>query len=605
LELAEGVAPFSPIDSGDLTNDFETGREPEPSAGIFVNLDDDPELEIIEYGVSCDTVARALDVDHSTGLMTPIEDFPLPKKGTVMAAADLNRDGHLDFIKGQLPLEMVFGGEIGKRRYWEGDTEHLGCGIANAVGLEDMDKDGWLDVLIFLQNCDEVFQAGPGVAVFINLGNANFQNQTDAMLDGTAETASYAGYLTKLGDSEEVLVTAPVSCGGTQAHCIFRQDGHTDSGYPIYTEYFPTTGVPGFRAAEVEHDQDKPLSYFALMGMATADVNKNGSYEMAIATNPRFLLFGIEDLQYTDYSLELSMFSIPTLEGNHEQFGWGVAWLDLNWDGYPEFLTANGPDYVPFEPGHPDNMGPQQLAARWNAGNFAFGDVTESLGFGLAGEFRGLTIGDMDLDGDPDILLGVTGLPLRVYRNDLTAGEGLSLRLTGTTSNQFARGAEVFLLNEAGLATHRFQVSNQATPNAVSEHLVFLPSTSEGFVERIRIIWPTGIEQVIPKLATKQQHQIIEPESIIITPKSRRLTGHGEDSFRVEIVPRALDGSIADSEEAVELSFAYGTATVEKEDIPGKHRFKISQNGDLDSAVIVVKIGTKTLTVRPRIFFQP
>jgi len=603
LQLAEGVSPFGPIHPGALTNDYATGREPETSMGIFVNLDADPELEIVESAVSCDSSPRAMDVDFSTGLMTPLTSVSLPQKGAIMAAADLDRDGQQDFIIGQYPFQIYWGGR-GIRDESGTTPKDSRCWLAHAVGLEDVDKDGWLDVLLFSMQCWEDFVVGPGAAIYINLGGGKFEDRTDEMMDGASETASYAGYLTKLGDDEELLVTAPIRCGGIGAHNFFKQMTDDDEGYPTFSEFYPTEGVPGFRSLIMKADQDKPFNYFALMGMASSDINRDGNYEVIFATHPLFLLIGKEGETFVDYSTEISMLNIPAPETSFDQFGWGMAWLDLNWDGLPEFLTANGPDFVPFEPGHPENMGPQQVVARWNAGNMAFGDVSETLGFDEYGEFRAMTVGDMDVDGDPDLIIGVMAEAPWVYQNNLKAGEGLSLRLEGTTSNQFARGGEVFLMNEEGMATHRFQVSNQAGPNAVSEHLLFLPSTSPGSVDRIRVRWPTGIEQDIGNLKTGMQHTIAEPESIIISPASRRLE-EGEKSFTVEIIPRNLDGSINTESIEVSLSLTFGAANIEKQEVPGKHVFQVEATEELGSAILEAQIGTKKLQVRPRVFFEP
>ncbi len=63
---------------------------------------------------------------------------------------------------------------------------------------------------------------------------------------------------------------------------------------------------------------------------------------------------------------------------------------------------------------------------------------------------RGAAYADVDGDGDLDILLTTTGRKARLLRNELPADRNvLRVKLTGTTSNRDAIGADV--KNEAFL----------------------------------------------------------------------------------------------------------------------------------------------------------
>ena len=105
-------------------------------------------------------------------------------------------------------------------------------------------------------------------------------------------------------------------------------------------------------------------------------------------------------------------------------------------------VCSHGADPDPGGDKVPVEVGPQHTTAHWNRGGWRFADITELVGLDVLGDWRGLTVGDLDADGDPDLGVGGLGELPQVFRNDIaTEGRGLSLRLRGTTSNPLGLGA--------------------------------------------------------------------------------------------------------------------------------------------------------------------
>ena len=90
----------------------------------------------------------------------------------------------------------------------------------------------------------------------------------------------------------------------------------------------------------------------------------------------------------------------------------GLALFDYNGDGLVDVYFLNGAPLSGSEAASP----PQNALYR-NEGNWRFTDVTEEAGVGDRGFGLGVTVGDYDNDGDPDLYLNNHG-PNVLYRND-------------------------------------------------------------------------------------------------------------------------------------------------------------------------------------------
>ena len=111
-----------------------------------------------------------------------------------------------------------------------------------------------------------------------------------------------------------------------------------------------------------------------------------------------------------------------------ETMGGGVAVIDYDGDGKPDLLFANGRPW----PGHPAPAdGVPTLKLFRNKGDLQFEDVTAAAGLNVSVYGMGVTVGDYDNDGRPDVFVSCVGKH-HLFRNvdgkrfeDVTATAGV------------------------------------------------------------------------------------------------------------------------------------------------------------------------------------
>jgi hypothetical protein len=151
-----------------------------------------------------------------------------------------------------------------------------------------------------------------------------------------------------------------------------------------------------------------------------------------------------------------------------------------------------------------------------NTGTRRFGEVGRSSGSGFAAERvgRGLAVGDIDNDGDQDLLVTNNGGPLELLRNEGgNARNSLLIQLVGRASNREGIGARLRLT--AGGQTQVATVKAGSSYLTHSDVRAHFGLGRLDRVERLDVQWPGGRLETVQDVAANQIVTIRDGEGIV------------------------------------------------------------------------------------------
>jgi len=248
------------------------------------------------------------------------------------------------------------------------------------------------------------------------------------------------------------------------------------------------------------------------MGTELADVDGDLDFDL-FATNfakePNVLYVRGKDGYYDDRSYPSGLG-----EPSYLSVGFGARFFDYDRDADLDLIVVNGHIVDNVELADATQSFKQVPHFYENRGNGTFAQVGERLGpfFTTPDVGRGLATGDLDDDGDLDVVVLENDAPLVVLENaGKFPGRWIGLALVGTRSPRDALGA-VVTIECAGKRQAQPLVGNVSYLSWVDLRLHFgLGQIPPDAKVRATIRWPSGTTQTVPDLAPDRYHRIEEP----------------------------------------------------------------------------------------------
>jgi hypothetical protein len=232
----------------------------------------------------------------------------------------------------------------------------------------------------------------------------------------------------------------------------------------------------------------------ASMGIDAGDFDNDGDEDLFITeliTQGSTLYVNDGKGQFEEQTARAGV-RLPTLPHT----GFGTGWFDFDNDGWLDIIQVNGLVTQNLDTLGPDNPFPLQqskLLLR-NLGTGRFEDVTGRAGavFKLLEVGRGLAFGDLDNDGDVDLVVANDAGPARLLINQVgNRNHWLGLRLVGSDGKRDMLGARVSLQRSNGPTLSRRARSDGSYASA-NDPRVLAGLGRSSAAPRVRVTWPSG-----------------------------------------------------------------------------------------------------------------
>lgn len=501
----------------------------------------------------CSGTFVAHPLDHTTTVPGGDTVRMFEANGSGVAINDLDNDGQLDILLGNHAGNNTLLWNQGNLQFQREEMIH---GDTRSLTIIDLDADGWMDMVLTRRASAPNYWRNKGQRRFerevlpgisqplYSINWADFDRDGDLDLIG----ATYdAGLLSDLGQNflmsglsgvyyyeNRGEVFRPTRLAG-QAQGLalvtmdLNQDGWLD--FIVGNDF----GLPDMAWAWTS-DGWQPISPFSAttystMSLDTGDIDNDGSIELFAADMKPY--DSHPDTQAAWAQVIQSLLSDPLPEDDpqimanvlqvsdrtvyHNRapdsgvdatgWSWSSKFGDLDQDGYLDLYVVNGMIEQTIFAQLPEH---ELVEANQVFRNDSQGKFTPISTWGLndPASGRGMSMGDLDNDGDLDIVVNNLRAPAVLFENQLCIGSSLTVDLYWNNSlNARAVGAELVLHTDTENYYRNVKVSSgYLSGDPVQVHFG-IPENRR--LNRLVIVWPDGATSTLETLSTNSHLSII------------------------------------------------------------------------------------------------
>ncbi len=422
------------------------------------------------------------------------------------AAGDVDGDGDLDLYVTAFGADQLFR-NVGDGTFEEA-TAAAGLGDplwSTGATFSDLDRDGDLD--LYVANYSdytieghrpcvtlgrEVYchpRAYPGAPdrFYRNRGDGTFEEATAAA--GLAEATPQPGLGVVASDFDDDGWPDLFVANDSTGNYLYSNDGDG-----TFTDHALLAGV-------AYGDGGRPE---ACMGVAVGDVDGDERLDL-VATNfeleTNVLYRNLGDGLFLD-----ARWATNVAESSLLMLAFGVDLADFDQDADLDLVVANGHIHDNAAELHPASRYAQRNQLLENHGG-RFMERDDS-GLDIVRVSRGLATGDLDGDGDLDLVIVNSNDLAEVYRNRAGDGGGswLQLDLAASSGNRFGIDARLRIVADGSVQVREVRTgASYASQNALTAHV----GIGAARAAEVDVTWPDGTRQRFQGLPANRRYRLI------------------------------------------------------------------------------------------------
>ncbi|WP_197539154.1 VCBS repeat-containing protein [Formosa agariphila] len=465
---------------------------------------------------------------------------------TGVTMTDINNDGFLDIylsvsgMGGNTENQLLINN--GDQTFAESAADFGINDNSNSIQSTFFDYDNDGDIDLFVANYP---------SIPISQGNMYYQSK---MLENTPEDSGHLYRNEGNGTFVDVTKEARVQNFGLTLGLV-ASDLNNDGWIDLYLsndfnvpDYFYINNQDG-TFSEVLQQATGHVSMFG-MGVDASDFNNDGLIDLVqgemspddyvrarvnmASMNPENFEQGVAmgfHHQYMQNSLQLNngvnQDNIPMMTEISRfaniastDWSWSTLFVDLDNDGWKDIFITNGMkrDVNDNDVNNRENTTsfkyafnlditdyPSEPISNFvfkNNGGLQFEKITKAWGLDFEGFSNGMAYGDLDNDGDLDIVINNIDKKASLFENQTTGAHFLRFKLKGSAKNPLGLGTVVTL--KSGDKIQRQEMSLTRGYQSSMEPILHFGLGSETKIDAITIAWQDGREQVLTTIEANQ-----------------------------------------------------------------------------------------------------